>query len=117
MEESRVFCHSLDPEVLLEDPVAEEDDLDPSRGRHGVGAVGQYLNDVRTKKADERKGGCVIATVARWGKGPKVQSLSDIVTTLGSQHPIFQYLSQGKKAHLVSSHKIYGKIVTISNFF
>ena len=29
---------SLDSEVLLEDPVAEEDDLDAARGRHGVGA-------------------------------------------------------------------------------
>ena len=97
MEESRVFCHSLDPEVLLEDPVAEEDDLDPSRGRHGVGAMGQYFNDVRTKKADERKGGCVIVTPARWGKGPKVQSLSDIVTTIGTRQNSqnIQCLSQG----------------------
>ena len=32
------FCGSLDSEVLLEDPVAEEDDLDAARGRHRVGA-------------------------------------------------------------------------------
>ena len=38
-EEKRVFePHSLDFEVLLEDPVAEEDDLDAARGGHGVGA-------------------------------------------------------------------------------
>ena len=55
VEETCIFCHSLDPEVLLEDPVAEEDDLDPSRGRHGVGAVGQYLDDVHTKKARAKK--------------------------------------------------------------
>ena len=30
--------NSLDPEVLLEDPVAEEDDFDAARGRHGAGA-------------------------------------------------------------------------------